>query len=335
MRPVTTLFISASLLLASCSQGEEGAGIDSGRSGGQLPISVDAGIAGAALSHTTRAAGFTPVPDGGAIGIFRTAPVTTDSPAQYDVKYTYAEATGLWSPESPTAQITVGGEDATLCAYYPQGKVTFNPASTVTTLTVKDYAADDDLCYADKPTQPAVNNSQRKVSFQMVHAYSRIQFSITRYAQPSTDLFPCKVSSITLEPAVAGSDFYIERTLDISYGERDASQLGGTTVSAWTLDTSALPMGSSGISSAGGDTSIDKLFPPQTFTTDSGTKVSLTIDGLVQQVIIPYAKLPQLAAGNIYVIKLELHGLSLKLQEVETQDWTDVTVGSGDEYETH
>lgn len=331
MKSLATLFIGGTLLLASCSQSDDALASGSGEDG-RVPISVEASIANASL---TRTAGYTPVPDGGAIGIFRTAPVTEDSPAQYDVKYNYGGSPAKWSPDDADAPITVGGEDATLCAYYPQGKVTFTTNSTVTSLTVKDYTADDDLCYADKPTQAAVNNSQRQVSFLMDHAYSRLQLHIKRYANPPVSVFPCKVSSIRLEPETTGREFYTERTLDIGKAEGDAAQLGGTKTTGWTLDTSLLSMGVSGIAPNTEDTGIDKLFPPQTFTANTATKVTLNIDGQAQQVIIPYAKLPQLAAGNIYQIKLELHGQSVKLQSVEIMDWTDVTVGTGDDYETH
>lgn len=332
MRTITNLFIlTSSLLLASCSQSDDALTSGSGEDG-QVPISVEASIANATL---TRTAGYTPVPDGGAIGIFRTAPVTTDSPAQYDVKYTYGGSPAKWSPDDADNQITVGGEDATLCAYYPQGTVTFTTNSTVTSLTVKDYSVANDLCYADKPVQANVNNSQRKVSFLMNHAYARIQLHIKRYANPPAAVFPCKVSSIRLEPETTGSEFYTERTIDIGKAEGDAAQLGGTKTTGWTLDTSLLPMGTSGIAPNTEDTSIDKLFPPQIFTANTGTKVTLNIDGIVQQVIIPYGKLQKLAAGNIYQVKLELHGQSLKLLSVEIMDWQDVTVGTGDDYETH
>lgn len=329
MKRLSTLSIITSFLLASCTQSE--IAVPSGRPvTGQVPIAVDAGIAAATVSRAS--AGYEDIPNGGAIGIFRTAPVTTDSPAQYDVKYTYNGT--QWSPANSTQQITVGGEDATLCAYYPQGSVSFDATKkTTTTLSVKDYTAADDLCYAAAPVQAVVNNANRKVSFKMVRAYSRLQFHITRHATKEY-LGDCKVSSIKLEPETAGGDFFTERTIDISLPESDDRQLGGTKAGNWTLDTRALAMFTTGLKTGdeNADKSIDQLFPPQAFSGGSGVKLTLTIDDIPLQVTIPNGKLSGFTAGTINVIKVEVQGVSIKLTGVEKEAWSEVDAG---DYETH
>lgn len=330
MKPITTLLsitrllsVGSCLLLGSCSQGEDA--LTSGASGNALlPISVEASLADVI---TTRTAGYTAVPSGGAIGVFRTAPVTTDSPAQRDVKYTYNGT--KWSPVSEANQIVVGAENATLCAYYPQGTVTFTANTTQTALTVKDYTAANDLCYADKPVQAAVNNANRAVSFLMEHAYSRLQIHITR---SSTADYPnaCKITSIQMEPATAGSEFYTARTINVGLPATNGSQLTGSKAASWTLSTAALAMSTAGISKGATDTSIDKLFPPQAFSTNVGTKLTLTIDGKNQTVTVPYAKLTGLKAGEISRIMLEIQGTELVVESVQIKQWTTINSGTHD-----
>lgn len=330
MKPVTTLLsitrllsVGGCLLLGSCSQGEDA--LPGGAPGNaRLPISVEASLADVV---ETRTAGYTAVPNGGAIGVFRTAPVTADSPAQYDVKYTYDGT--KWSPESEAKQIVVGAENATLCAYYPQGKATFTPNTTKTALTVKDYTTADDLCYADKPVQAEVNNANRAVSFQMEHAYARLQFSITH---SSTASYPnaCKITSIKMEPTAANSEFYTARTINVGLPASNSAQLGGSKATNWTLSTAALAMGATGISAGATDTSIDKLFPPQTFSANMDTKLTLTIDGKEQTVTLPYAKLTGLKAGVISRIMLEIQGTELVVESVQIKQWTAINSGTHD-----
>lgn len=341
MKPVTTLLsitrallartlltgalsVGGCLLLGSCSQGEDALPGGAPGNNAQLPISVEASLADVAV---TRTAGYTPVPSGGAIGVFRTAPVTADSPAQRDVKYTFDGT--KWSPESEAKQIVVGGQDATLCAYYPQGKVSFTANTTQTALTVKDYTANDDLCYAHKPVQAQVNNANRAVSFLMEHAYARLQFSITR---SSTAPYPnaCKITSIRMEPATAGSEFYTARTINVGLPASNGAQLTGSKAANWTLNTAALAMGATGISAGATDTSIDKLFPPQAFSTNVGTKLTLTIDGKDQTVTLPYAKLTGLKAGVISRIALEIQGTELVVESVQIKQWSNVSSGTHD-----
>lgn len=289
-------------------------------SGELVPVAMEAMVENGSM---TRAA--TTTLSSGSVGVFRTAPVSSYCPVQYDVEYTYGGTD--WKAADADNVILVGGEDATLHAYYPYGTVTFNTSKkTQTTLTVKDYTADNDLCYADAPTA-VINNKNPKASFVLKHAYARLKFSITRHSSFPTD---CKITKIVMQPATSGN-FYTTRTMDISKPAGDADQLGGSIAADWTPDISTLTMCTTGISKGAENTEIDKLFPPQKFTSGVGTKLTLTIDGRDYSVTIPSATLPALKAGYESTIKLEVQGKAIEIEGVNiTRDWDKSPVGTGD-----
>lgn len=291
-------------------------------SGELVPVAMEAMVENGSM---TRAATTTTL-SSGSVGVFRTDPVSTWCPAQYNVEYTYSD-TG-WKAADADNVILVGGEDATLHAYYPYGTVTFDEAKkTQTTLTVKDYTADNDLCYADAPTA-VINNKNPKASFVLKHAYARLKFSITRHSSFPT---ACKVTKIVMQPATLGNIFYTTRTMDISKPAGNADQLGGSTATDWTPDISSLAMYTTGIAKGAENTEIDKLFPPQEFTTGVDTKLTLTIDGRDYTVTIPSATLPALKAGYESTIKLEVQGKAIEIEGVNiTRDWDKSPVGTGD-----
>lgn len=254
------------------------------------------------------------------IGIFRTAPYTATFPQQYDVQCTH-DGTG-WSLAD---KLYVGGTDASLHVYYPYGKVTFNgDNSTVTALTVKDNTADNDFCYADAPLA-VVNNRNPVASFLLKHAYAGVKFSIACH---STYPLKCKLTKIVMKPATSGKTFYVERSMDISKSAADAGQLGGSTASGWTLDTSALAMGTVGIAQGSTDVSISKLFPPQDF--EDNTQLILTIDGSEYSVMIPYETLKALKAGYLSTIFLEVKGTGVDISGVKVYPWDTSVVPGGD-----
>lgn len=288
-------------------------------SGELVPVAMEAMVENGSM---TRAA--TTTLSSGSVGVFRTAPVSTWCPAQYDVKYTYSSTD--WKPADKDNVILVGGENATLHAYYPYGTVTFDASKkTQTTLTVKDYTADNDLCYADAPTA-VINNKNPKASFVLKHAYARLKFSITRHNSFPTD---CKITKIVMQPATPGNIFYTTRTMDISKPAGDAAQLGGSIAADWTLNISSLSISTTGISKGAENTEIDKLFPPQEFTASVDTKLTLTIDGREYTVTIPSATLPALKAGYESTIKLEVQGTGISVTGVKAYPWETSPV-SGD-----
>lgn len=250
---------------------------------------------------------------GGSMGVFLAS--TNNYTAKYNVQYTYsASATPKWGATTP---IYVGGENAVLSAYYPYGSVTFNAGSTVATLDAQAYSDTKDMCYTHTGGA-AVCNKTPQVTFNMVRAYSRLLFSITR---STTQPYPnaCKVTQVKMAPDGSGKEFYTKRTLDISKAAGTAGQLGGTKAADWTLNTSSLAMGS-GIA-AGATQQIDMLFPPQTFTANTDTKITLTIDNKPYIATIPYVSFKEMGAGKYNEVKLEIQGTALVLGSVTTTDW--------------
>ena len=226
-----------------------------------------------------------------AIGIFRTAPYSATFPQQYDVKCIHDGTS--WSLAS---KIYVGSTDASLHAYYPYGKVTFGANSTVT------------------------------ASFLLKHAYAGLKFSIACHS--TYPLKKCKLTRIVMKPVTSGKTFYVERSMDISKSAADAGQLGGSTASGWSLDTSALAVGTTGIAQGSTDESISKLFPPQDFEDD--TRLILTIDGSEYSVTIPYKVLKALKAGYLSTISLEIKGTGVDVSGVKVYPWDTSVVPGGD-----
>lgn len=293
---------------------------ESPASGEFVPLSLDVSLESAHLTRVTSAL------DKGSIGVFRTAPVATYCPAQYNVQYEYKSS--AWQATAPDNKILVGGEDASLHAYYPYNSVTFDTTvKTQTTLTVKDYKEADDLCYAAAPTV-IVNNKNLKASFVLKHAYARLRFSIKRNADYPT---ACKITKIVMQPVTVGSILHTTRTMDIAKAAADGALLGGTIVADWTPDIAALTMCTAGIAKDATNTEIDKLFPPQAFTSSVDMKLTFTIDGLDYTTKIPNTTLPALKAGEAYTVKLEMQGKGIDWTGVNiTRDWTTSPVGSGD-----
>jgi hypothetical protein len=304
--------IGMGILLTACGNG----GMDPVDTGGEdeyVPVRVetvtDNGIGTRAVTLSNAA-----------IGIFRTAPYSATFPQQYDVECIHDGTS--WSLAS---KIYVGSTDASLHAYYPYGKVTFGANSTVTALTVKDHTADNDFCYADAPLT-AVNNRTPVASFLLKHAYAGLKFSIACHS--TYPLKKCKLTRIVMKPVTSGKTFYVERSMDISKSAADAGQLGGSTASGWSLDTSALAVGTTGIAQGSTDESISKLFPPQDFEDD--TRLILTIDGSEYSVTIPYKVLKALKAGYLSTISLEIKGTGVDVSGVKVYPWDTSVVPGGD-----
>lgn len=295
-------------------------GTDVPASGELVPVTMEAMVENGSM---TRAAKTTTLSNG-SIGVFRTAPVSDNFPQLYNVQYTN-NGSG-WKVADAKKTIWLDSERATLHAYYPYGKVTFDTSEqTKTTLTLKDYNADDDLCYANAPTA-VVNNKNPKASFLLKHAYARLRFSIKRNSNYPTD---CKITKFVMEPVNKGNNFYTSSKIDISKPVGEGVQLGGE-IAAWTPDLTSLAMYTAGIAEDKENTEIDKLFPPQEFAAQSGgTKLTLTIDAELYTVIIPLDVLSALKAGYESTVKLEVQGASLSVIGVQAYPWETSPV-SGD-----
>lgn len=316
---VLLLAMSGSLL--SCQQGMDGEPLP--ETDAPVPVEVQASI----TSNATTRATYDALGSGKSIGIFRLA--QNDYTLMKDVKYTNNGST--WAAASTTNKIYVGAQMAKLCAYHSTGTVTFETSGngTVTTLTAQPYKADKDLWYATTTTDDVWKKTPA-ANFRMDHAYSRITFTLIRQF---TYLGDCKVSEVALSPATG--TLWQTRKIDISSGTLTNATTATTLV--WTSASAGWTGIANGISTVGGtgNKDIDLLLPPQSFTATSLT-VTLTIDNIAMSVAIPTGSgktLDALDAGQQYGITLLLKGSSLKLDNVEIQNWTEATVGP--EYETH
>lgn len=298
-------------------------GTDVPASGELVPVSMEAMVENGSMTRATKVTTLSK----GSIGVFRTAPVSDNFPQLYNVQYTN-DGSG-WKVADAKKTIWLDSKDATLHAYYPYGKVTFDASEpTQTTLTVKDYTADDDLCYAYAP-DAVVNDKNPKASFLLKHAYARLKFSITRNSNYPT---ACKITKLVMEPVNQGNKFYTTCVIDISKPVGEGVQLGGETA-AWTPELTSLAMYTAGIAKDKENTEIDKLFPPQPFATGSGgTKLTLTIDEQLYTVTIPLKVFAALKAGYESTVKLEVQGNGIEVLGVNIHQWVDDSIGNEDSF---
>lgn len=321
------LLIAAGTLFQSCQQD----GVDEWTDGEDelVPIEVQAGITGDVVA-TRATTTYEKLPDNSTIGIF--CMNENNYKLVQDVRYT--NTSGTWQPANDSWVVYVGAETAKLCAYYCPSEVQFIDVEgciTATTLALQPYTKEKDLCYAATTTAP-VWKGNPQASFNMKHAYARITFTLIRDPGYVGD---CKVSSLLWKIDTGVSIFYEKRNMDINSGEFVA---GSTReyYHKWNMPADGwADLADPGISISGsaGSKDIDLLFPPQEIEAKIGMVVQLTVDGKLRSVVIPIGPdktVLDLVAGKQYCITLTLKNTSLELGSVETQNWTEVKVGSGD-----
>lgn len=241
----------------------------------------------------------------GSMGVFRTS--ANGYTAQYNSQYTYNSG---WKPNTT---VYVGGANATLCAYYPYNAVTFTANSTTCTLTAQKYDAAKDLCYA-KTGGAAVCNKTPNATFAMTRAYSRLKLSIKRHA--TNYVGNCNITNVNIKHST-GTNFFVNRTLDISAGTNG----GSATAGGWTY---ALNTGNMAANAT--NTAYDVLVPPQPVS--GGLTITLTIDGVNRVVTVPAAQFSNnLNAGQQYTISLIITDAEIVLpaSAVTVNDWSGVS----------
>ena len=239
------------------------------------------------------------------MGVFRTS--ANGYTAQYNSQYTYNSG---WKPNTT---VYVGGANATLCAYYPYNAVTFTANSTTCTLTAQKYDAAKDLCYA-KTGGAAVCNKTPNATFAMTRAYSRLKLSIKRHA--TNYVGNCNITNVNIKHST-GTNFFVNRTLDISAGTNG----GSATAGGWTY---ALNTGNMAANAT--NTAYDVLVPPQPVS--GGLTITLTIDGVNRVVTVPAAQFSNnLNAGQQYTISLIITDAEIVLpaSAVTVNDWSGVS----------
>lgn len=250
----------------------------------QVPVEIGGATITAGV-HTRAASTIT----SGSIGVFRTA--ANGYTAQYNSQYTYSVGWG------PSTVVYVGGANATLCAYYPYGAVTFTPSSTQCSLIAINYNANKDLCYATTGGA-AVCNKTPTASFTMTRAYARVKLSITRQASYWGN---CNITKVFLKSG-SGTGICVSGTLDISNG---SYVTGSISALAGAINSGNMDVGAT-------NTSFDVLVPPQPV--NNGLTITLIIDGSERAVTVPAASFSRnLVAGQQYTISLSVTDVSVTL----------------------
>ena len=300
--------LGVSLLLCSCSAEGTPANNDYGES---VPLSIQNLYLEGELA--TRTGGTPLTADGTTIGIFLT------NAGGYTPMYknTYVCSGGKWSSADPVCVDRRTGR--AIGVYDPNSLVSFGTNSSVTANTLQAQPYDEaKLWYYDNASVTSVNNADATVAFSMKCAYSRLSFVISL-----NDNFPhaCKVSRIIIKPT--SGNFYTTANVDISDGA-----LTGTAVANYTIDTSALPMNTTGLIAGAPDTSIDHLFPAQTLTPGAGLIFTLTTEGTDYSVAVPAATFNTIQRGMHYTVQIEMTGIGMDVSV--TTDWNPtITGGTG------
>lgn len=254
--------------------------------------------------------------DGAAIGVFQLA-FSGYTPV-YNRVYTYSAADGGWStPDS----LWVDMRKAKIVGVYDPNNVGAFPASNTSAVSSAELTAqpyDDTKVWYIDDSYTAVNCFAPSVAFKMKPVYSRLTFSISRHANY---LPACKVSRIEFKPA-SGS-FYTAGRLNVADGT-----LAGTPAGSYVIDTSSLPVNTSGIAAGATDTSIDYLFPAQAC---SGLTITLTVDGKALSVAIPASGFSAFARGTHYTVQLEITGAGVSGVTIP-DSWTATNVNGGNSY---
>lgn len=287
------------LLLGGCS-----AETDRQANLASVPLNVggmrlDAGTA-------TRSEGTPVTQEGASIGVFLT------DEGGYTPAYnkTYTCNGGNWSSTDPVYVDNRTGR--VLGVYDPHGLVSFGASTTVATNPLQMQFFDETrLWYYDNTTGAGVSNTNPVLAFNMMCAYARLSLNISRSV---TYQFDCKVNRIVIKPSAG--NFYTEARVDIADGS-----LTGTPAADYAIDTSGMPMNTTGLVVGFPDTSIDLLVPAQTLEAGAGLTFILTTDGNDHSVTVPAATFSTLQAGMRYVVQLEIAGIGIVAGSVTVADW--------------
>ena len=274
------------------------------------PGSVPLGVGSLRLEAmpVTRAGGTPVTTDGAAIRVFLTGsggyrPVSDK---------TYTCTSGTWSSADPIYVDSRTGK--AVGVYDPHGLVSFGNSTVTTNVLQAQAYAENKLWYYDNTSGAAVNNVSSPVAFSMKCAYARLKFTISRNASyPAV----CKVSRIVISPS--SGDFYTAAQVDIADGS-----ITGTPAATYIIDTSSLPMNTTGIAAGTADTSVDRLFPAQKLEASAGLTFRLSVDGAEYLVTVPAATFNEIKAGVQYTVGLEMsaQGMAgIRVTGVTTEDW--------------
>lgn len=300
MKPIVMTTVLCLLLFTRCS-GDEGISVE--RQYSRVPLS----IASASVENTNEILTRTATPElltNGSIGIFLEGAAGSSYIKKDNIQYDYNAS--KWLPNKEDETLYLGGDDANVCAYYKTPKIELSTKEAVP-LTSQIFDTEVDLLYAKNQT---VNGTSagKEVEFILGHAYSQIEFILSRDNYPNT----CKVTQVVIKNAnIIGS-----ATLNLATGAYTTSALDAN----FTYNTNSVtPVDGITVPSSGTIRS-NVLMIPCTIANDAGTGLTLvlTVDGKTMTATVPHDKLPALVAGTKHQISVVLKGTAIDVSVKDT-----------------
>lgn len=191
----------------------------------------------------------------------------------------YSVVGGRWTAGTP---LMLTGENAAVCVWYPYHFQLPADGTEVRTfvLNAQKYVPAADFCY--QTTVHGLNNRNYTLQARLQHAYSQIEFRLSR--------------DITFKSAGAVGNVSLSAggllkgvTLDITSGTY-SSAVAGNVVFPADISVSADREAVAGV-----------LLPPATLTGDM--HLSFQVDGQEMTAVLPLASLPRLTAGTKYTVR--------------------------------
>lgn len=290
----TVALAGALLLLASCSQEENG-------SEDRVPLMVaSVSMTADGTNPATRAVPV-PVTEGKLWVAVRAGNGYT---AQTGLLYT--GIAGAWT--CPTS-VVLGKDPISLYAYYPQDEYSVDGSGNVT-LTTQPYAAVKDLCYALSGGEN-VCSAHPYAGFVLHHAYARVGVDIL-FSKHFGDA--AKLDTV----AISAGGIYSEGTQNI--------QTGTFTPGPGMTPKMELTPGETMADIAREYKGYILVVPSASLT---GARLAITASGLKWTADLSSA-LTALEAGKSYRIKAQLVGVDLVIKTVKVEEWKTGTSHNGD-----
>lgn len=291
-----------------------------------------------------------PLPEGESIGIYlqgtKSAGETECLPI-YNRHYT--RTTAGWGPTVPNDTIYLYQEEAQISAYYPYDEnmkytgISYDEATgaeigrtdypNLIPLSTQPYDQSKELFIDLHKTADLWN---RKLTFNLTHAYSRLRLSIVR--GDDYPLSVCKLSSVSL----SNDSLFSNGVLDLTDGKVKTRpddiyrrEVGQYAVPATCGTGSSLPYEFNAVNTR---YEIDLLIVPTLLKPDSsddtkGLAIVVNVGGLPATVMVPLDDLSEFKPGNSYNISMQLNGMKLSPPMVTITGWDEKTLNGGVDYE--
>lgn len=219
-------------------------------------------------------------------------------------KYSYGTE---WAAAADSDIVYLNNKTADLCAYYPYDPLLKND-SAISLISAK-YTASKDISFNKKIS---ANNIDASVNFTMDHAYSQIQFDITKDSIYSGTGAVGNIS-------IANAGILKSATLNLWDGAY-----------AYAAGDSATVSYDAAIASIAfkGNVSSNVLMVPVASNMTGLIVFTFIVDGVTMTASMNAADMPLLAAGNVYKVAVTLKGTKLLITSVNVTDWGSSVAGA-------